>query len=133
MSRLAAKFYVDCIRRDVAPHFLVPYLLCRTDFLPEVKKEVIFDLGFDLRDGEREFIQALSRDTKITVLIPANNPEELKSRGLNAYRNFDLGLVNVSNENANTKLLRETKTSLWRCSSPEAEARQAVEQIRELD
>jgi len=135
MSRLAARFYLDCIGRTsagvpVAPHFLVPYLLSRTDVVPKIEKEIIFDVGFDLREGEKELIQKLSKTVNVTVLIPAKDPSDLASKGLGVYRNFDLGLTHVTHVVPEKADSQPTSLKVWRCSSPEAEARQAVEQIR---
>ena len=50
---------------------------------------------------------------------------------MSSYKNFELGLTNVVNEIPKVvKASSKAAIKLWRCSSPEAEARQAIEQIR---
>jgi hypothetical protein len=129
LAKLSIDFYHFCIEKKNLPTFFLPFYLARNPERLSGEKELVFDLGIDLRDGERELIQELSKINDVTVIIPCGNKDQLEARGLYAYRNFELGLIQVENKNVES-LSSNPNFKLWRCSSPEAEARQAVEQVR---
>jgi len=129
LAHLGIEFYKRCRDRKRMPRCFLPFYLSQSPHVLLSERSLIFDLGFELGDGERELIQFLSRTNDVKVLIPAKDSDELEEKGLYQYRSFELGLSEVQNVKIVPKEGKQTPLELWRCSSPEAEARKATEMV----
>lgn len=128
LTKMCVEFYQEALQSKRLPRFFVPAFLAQNPQRLPKGNTFIFDLGFELMNGEKELIQELSKNNGVKVLIPAQGKHELQDKGLAVYALLDSGLSEVKEQ---TLPPRERKPALeiWRCSSPDAEARKAVEKI----
>ncbi|MDZ4677992.1 MAG: PD-(D/E)XK nuclease family protein [Oligoflexia bacterium] len=129
LASLGIRFYKRCIEAKRLPWFFVPYYLAEHPEVLKQDSELVFDLGLDMTDGERELIHRLAKESNVKILVPVENAEALLESGLYSYRGLGLGVPQVKEEKMVEVLNANVPFDIWRCSSPDAEARKAVETI----
>jgi hypothetical protein len=128
LSHLGIRFYAQCVKNKKLPWFFIPNYLAELPGRLAQESPLIFDLGLEMTDGERELVHRLATETDVKILVPAKNRESLLEAGLFSYRNLGLGVPQVKEESVEAGE-NQLPLEIWRCSSPEAEARKAVEKI----
>lgn len=127
--KTAVDFLETCLSEKKVPQVNLASWLALMDQLPSGSR-YFFDLGFEINDGERELIGALSRRNDVYVLIPGTKSDVLTNPQLYMYKQLTLGQVEVEEMSFESAPVQKPK--LWRCSSPESEGRMAVEHISHL-
>ncbi len=101
MVKTGALFFEFCLQQKRMPRFFIPSLLLkRPERLPK-DQFYYFDLGFEILESEKQLVDELARLNEVQLLVP----------------------------DSESKISPTENIEVWRCASPDAEARKAVEKI----